>query len=150
MYTLGIDIGGTFTDLVLFDETSKTLTTTKVPSTPGDEAKAVFDGLQELGIDLGEIERIVHGMTVGTNAILQRKGAKVALVTTRGFRDTIEIGRTRRMVPNTLFNIKFVRPKSLVPRPLRFEIGERTLYNGEILQPVQDEEVRAVSDQIRA
>ncbi len=150
MYTLGIDIGGTFTDLVLFDEAKRSLTTTKVPSTPGDEAKAVFEGLQELGIDLGEIERIVHGMTVGTNAILQRKGARVALVSTSGFRDTIEIGRTRRMVPGSLFKIKFVRPKPLVPRHLRFEIGERMLYNGEVLRPVLEEEVRAVSERISA
>ena len=133
MYTLGVDIGGTFTDLVLFDEERKSLTTTKVPTTPGDEAKAVFEGLKELGINLEKIQRIVHGMTVGTNAILQRKGAKVALVTTRGFRDTIEIGRTRRMVPGSLFNVKFIRPKPLVPPPLRFEIGERTLYNGQVL-----------------
>src|SRR4030042_5354694 len=96
MYTLGIDIGGTFTDLVLFDEEKESLTATKVPSTPGDEARAVFEGLKKLGIDPKDIRRIVHGMTVGTNAILQRKGAKVALVATKGFRDTIEIGRTRR------------------------------------------------------
>ena len=136
-------------NLVLFDEEKKTLTTTKVPSTPGNEAKAVFEGLQELQINPGEIERIVHGMTVGTNAILQRKGAKVALVTTKGFRDTIEIGRQRRMVPGSLFNIKFIRPKPLVSRPLRFEVEERTLYNGEILQPVKEEEVRAVIDKIQ-
>jgi N-methylhydantoinase A len=149
MYTLGVDIGGTFTDLVLFDEERKSLTTTKVPSTPGDEAKAVFEGLKELGINPEEILRIVHGMTVATNAILQRKGAKVALVTTRGFRDTIEIGRTRRMDPRSLFNIKFIRPKPLVPRSLRFEIGERTLYNGQVLHPVREEEVQEVSEKIR-
>src|SRR4030042_4729841 len=142
MYTLGIDIGGTFTDLVLFDEEKRILTTTKVPSTPGDEGRAVLEGLTELGLHLGEIRRIVHGMTVGPNAILQRKGASVALVATKGFRDTIEIGRTRRMVPGSLFNIKFVRPKTLVQRPLRFEIGERTLYNGQVLHPVREEEVR--------
>jgi N-methylhydantoinase A len=146
---LGIDIGGTFTDLVLFDEEKETLTTTKVPSTPGDEGRAVLEGLKELGLNLGEIRRIVHGMTVGTNAILQRKGARVALVVTKGFRDTIEIGRTRRMVPGSLFNIKFVRPKSLVPRPLRFEINERMLYNGQVLRPVREEEAQAVSERIR-
>jgi len=149
MYTLGIDIGGTFTDLVLFDEEKKTLTTTKVPSTPGDEGQAVLEGLKELKLNLGEIRRIVHGMTVGTNAILQRKGASVALVATKGFRDTIEIGRTRRMVPGSLFNIKFVRPKSLVPRPLRFEIDERMLFDGKVLRPVREEEVREVAEKIR-
>ena len=69
--------------------------------------------------------RIVHGTTVGTNAILQGKGAKVGLITTRGFKDLIEIGRTQRLVPNSMFKPKFIRPRPLVPRHLRFEIGER-------------------------
>src|SRR4030042_4277211 len=102
MSVLGIDMGGTFTDLVLFDEEKESLKATKVPSTPGDEAKAVFESLDESGVNLTQIQRMVHGTTIGTNAILQRIGAKVSLITTKGFRDTLEIGRTRRMVPGSL------------------------------------------------
>jgi len=149
MSILGIDMGGTFTDLVLFDEEKESLTAIKVPSTPEDEAKAVFESLDESGVNLTQIQRMVHGTTIGTNAILQRIGAKVSLITTKGFRDTLEIGRTRRMVPGSLFNIKFVRPQPLIPRSLRFEVRERTLYNGEILYPVSEADLKEVSKKIR-
>jgi len=142
---LGIDVGGTFTDFALWDTAKDVVTFAKVPSTPLNEAKGVIDGLKELGCPVEEIERVVHGTTVGTNAILQGKGARVGLLTTRGFRDVIEIGRTQRLVPNSMFNAKFVRPTPLVPRRLRFEIGERVYANGAKPKGVDREELDKVA-----
>jgi N-methylhydantoinase A len=137
---VGVDVGGTFTDVTAVDETTGAVSLTKVPSTPREEARAVLSGLSALGVAPAAIRRIVHGTTVGTNAILERRGARVALVTTAGFRDLIEIGRTKRNIP-ALFDPTFVRPKPLVPRPLRFEVGERILADGSVAQPVDPAEV---------
>ncbi len=147
---MGIDIGGTFTDFALWDGEKGRIQLTKVPSTPPNEAKGVGDGIRELGTPLQEIERIVHGTTVGTNAILQGRGATVGLITTKGFRDLIEIGRTQRLVPNSMFNPKFVRPKPLVPRHLRFEIGERTLANGEVAKGIDPKELGEIGERLSA
>ncbi len=137
---VGIDVGGTFTDVTAVDEETGAVSLTKVPSTPQDEARAVLKGLAELAVAPPRVRRVVHGTTVGTNAILQRRGARVALVTTAGFRDLIEIGRTKRNIP-ALFNPTFVRPKPPVPRPLRFEIEERILHDGSVARPVDAAEV---------
>ncbi|MBI3826014.1 MAG: hydantoinase/oxoprolinase family protein [Candidatus Rokubacteria bacterium] len=135
MLTVGIDVGGTFTDLTAVDETGRVLVT-KVPSRPLDEAGAVLEGLAGLGIESRAVRRLVHGTTVGTNAVLERRGARVALVTTAGFRDLIEIGRTKRNIP-VLFVPTFVRPRPVVPRPLRFEVLERILADGSALVPLE-------------
>ena len=95
--SVGVDVGGTFTDLVLFDPISGRLTVGKVPSTPANQADGVMAGLGGLVPDLGCLDRLIHGTTVSTNALLERKIARVGLVTTRGFRDALEIGRTRRI-----------------------------------------------------
>ncbi|MBI4611466.1 MAG: hydantoinase/oxoprolinase family protein [Candidatus Rokubacteria bacterium] len=137
---IGIDVGGTFTDLTVVDAATGAIQVTKVPSTPRDEARAVLKGLAELGVASTRVSRIVHGTTVGTNAILQKRGARVALVATEGFRDLIEIGRTKRNIP-ALFNPTFVRPKPVVPRPLRFEVRERVLHDGRVLTPLDDTSV---------
>ncbi|MBI3015350.1 MAG: hydantoinase/oxoprolinase family protein [Candidatus Tectomicrobia bacterium] len=99
-------------------------------------------------IDLHKVRRIVHGMTVGTNTILERKGARVALVTTKGFKDLLEIGRTQRNAPGSLFQIKFSKEKPLVPRTRRFEIQERLRYDGEVLAGISLPEVDQVSQDI--
>jgi N-methylhydantoinase A len=122
----------------------------KVPSTPLNQAKGVIDGIGELGCPLKGIERIVHGTTVGTNAILQNQGAKVGLITTKGFRDLIEIGRTQRLVSNSMFKPKFVRPRPLVPRHLRFEIGERVLATGEAARGIDPTELNEIGEKIAA
>ncbi|MGH7402637.1 MAG: hydantoinase/oxoprolinase N-terminal domain-containing protein, partial [Candidatus Rokuibacteriota bacterium] len=96
MYLVGIDVGGTFTDLTAVDMETGRVVVTKVPSRPRHEAAAVLAGLEALGIAGAEVRRLVHGTTVGTNAVLERRGARVALLTTAGFRDLIEIGRTKR------------------------------------------------------
>ena len=148
MVVAGIDVGGTFTDLVAVDEETGAIQLAKVPSTPSDEARAVLEGLEGLA-PAHRVRRIVHGTTVATNAILQRRGARVGLVTTAGFRDLIEIGRTKRNLP-ALFNPRFVRPKPPVPRPLRFEVGERILHDGAVLHPLDGQEVATLCDRLRA
>ena len=140
MVVAGIDVGGTFTDLSAIDEETGAIRLAKVPSTPSDEARAVLDGLEGLA-PADRVRRIVHGTTVATNAILQRRGARVGLVTTAGFRDLIEIGRTKRNLP-ALFEPRFVRPKPPVPRPLRFEVAERILHDGAVLQPLDERDSR--------
>lgn len=105
---------GPFTDLVVIDEATGAIQVAKVPSTPRDQARAVLKGLTELGIVGRDASRIVHGTTVGTKAILQKRAARGALVAIEGFRDLIEIGRTKRNIP-ALFNPTFERPKPVVP-----------------------------------
>ena len=132
MYIVGIDVGGTFTDLTAVDAITGRVVVTKVPSRPRHEAAAVLAGLEALGIASADVRRLVHGTTVGTNAVLERRGARVALLTTAGFRDLIEIGRTKRNIP-ALFIPTFVRPKPVVARKDRFEVTERLGPDGAVL-----------------
>src|SRR5262245_1990477 len=124
MFVLGVDVGGTFTDLTAVDETTGRVLITKVPSRPHHEAVAVLAGLQALGIASRDVRRLVHGTTVGTNAVLERRGARVALLTTAGFRDLIEIARTKRNIPALLVPT-FVRPTPVVDRRQRLQAAER-------------------------
>lgn len=150
MTTIGVDVGGTFTDVVGFDEARGTVIALKVPSTVGREDEGFMAGLAALN-DLGEPARhIVHGTTVATNALLQRKLGRVALLTTRGFRDVIEIGRSRRYRRNSLFETLFVRPPPLVDRPLRFEVDERIAADGSIVIPLSEAELDKVAQEIAA
>jgi N-methylhydantoinase A len=135
MYIVGIDVGGTFTDLTAVDAETGRVVVTKVPSRPRHEAAAVLAGLEALGIASADVRRLVHGTTVGTNAVLERRGARVALLTTAGFRDLIEIGRTKRNIP-ALFIPTFVRPKPVVERKHRFEVVERLGPDGAVLIPL--------------
>ena len=99
-FRVGVDVGGTFTDFYALDETGGAVHTGKTPSTPDNPARAIIEGLQALaarhGIDLAGLSRLSHGTTVGTNALIQRRGGNIAMVTTRGFRDLLEIGRQTR------------------------------------------------------
>jgi N-methylhydantoinase A len=147
-YIIGIDVGGTFTDLLCLNTESQELLSEKVPSIPGSQWKGVLGALEQLGIDYGEIRAFVHGTTIATNALLERKGAKTALVTTDGFRDTLEIGRTRRLIGG-LFDIKFVRPKPLVSRDLRVEVDERIAADGEVLQSVDGVDFAPIVEKFR-
>ena len=149
MLMLGFDIGGTFTDLSLCDGATGEVRITKVPSNAADPAAAVTRGLQELGVEAGAIDTIIHGTTVATNALLQRKGAQVVLIATAGFGDLIEIGRTMRMMPG-LFNTKFVRAQPLVPRDMRLEVQERMLSSGAVLVPLDDQSVDRVAERIES
>ncbi|MBH67142.1 MAG: hydantoinase [Rhodospirillaceae bacterium] len=144
------DIGGTFTDIAAITDKGELLTW-KVPSTPPNFAHAVASGIDDLfsnkEIDLAHIEEILHGCTVATNAILEQKGAKTALITTRGFRDVLEIQRIR--VPK-LYDPLYQKPVPLVPRNLRFEIGERLTAEGKVLVSPDFEELGAIIERIKA
>jgi N-methylhydantoinase A len=149
MLVVGIDVGGTFTDLVLFDSVSGRLAVTKTSST-ANQADGVLDALKRLEVTTSHLDRMVHGTTVATNAIVQRRGVNVALVTTRGFRDVLEVGQTRRRVPDTMFLPAFRRPDPLVPRPLRLEVAERTRHTGAVVDAVNDDELMRLADDLRA
>jgi len=146
---IGVDVGGTFTDVVAVDEQSGRISVFKTPSTPANQAEGILAGIAGLHDDFTTISRIVHGTTVATNTVLEGNGAKVALITTAGFRDTLEIGRCRRMMADSMFNTKFVRPPPLVPRHLRFEVSERLSASGAILRPLDDDEVLRIAELIR-
>jgi len=148
MLIIGVDIGGTFTDFVIFDEENHKVRIAKVPSSPDHPNESVARGLEELNIDLSRVRRIVHGTTVATNAIVERKGAKTALITTKGFKDLIEIGNTRRYTGG-LFDPKWVRTRPLIPRLLRFEVRERLLYTGETATKLHIEDVLSVIDELK-
>ena len=138
MKWVGVDIGGTFTDAVVFDDETKKFTYAKAPSSLDDPASGVLDVLDSLSINYREIERFVHGVTIGTNAILQGKGAEVWMLTTRGFRDVLEIARTNRPI---LYDIKALKLKPLIPRTRTFEISERMRYDGSVESTIAPEDV---------
>jgi N-methylhydantoinase A len=140
MQWIGVDVGGTFTDIVVYDEDSATLRLGKVPSTPADPTLGVLNGLAKLGVDPATAGRIVHGMTIGTNAILERRGATVWVLTTEGFGDVLEIARTNR---TTLYNIKTIKPRPLVPRQRMIEITERMAFDGTPRRRLDEPEVRS-------
>jgi N-methylhydantoinase A len=146
MLWLGIDVGGTFTDLVLYDEATGVIRLEKTPSTPHDHADGMLTGIGRLAVALETVARIAHGTTVATNTALERSGARTAVVTTRGFRDVLEVGRGNRLV---LYDIKATRPPALVPRSLRFEIAERTLFDGTVLKPPPAEDLARVVQALR-
>src|SRR5262245_59817059 len=129
---LGVDVGGTFTDAVLLDAGS--VHTAKVPSTPGDESVGVMSAvdavLARAGAEPAAIEAFAHGMTVGTNALLEERGARTALIATEGFADLLEIGRQDR--PD-LYRLCAPKPVPLIKRELRFEAAERVGPEGEIV-----------------
>jgi N-methylhydantoinase A len=137
---LGVDVGGTFTDFLLWERGR--LRVYKRPSTPDDPARAVLLGLAEMGAAPREV---VHGSTVATNALLERKGARTALLTTAGFRDTLVIGRQARA---QLYNLHPTRPPALVPDDLRLELDERVSAEGEVLRPLDPAELERALDAV--
>jgi N-methylhydantoinase A len=140
---LGVDVGGTFTDLVALVEGG--LVTAKVPTTPRNQARGVVAALELVQPAVGAVASLAHGSTVATNALLERRGARTALVTTEGFRDVIEIGRQNRPA---LYDLTRARPPALVPRELRFTVRERMGRDG-VLIPLDEESLRAAVDACR-
>ncbi|MEU6663869.1 hydantoinase/oxoprolinase family protein [Streptomyces sp. NPDC046821] len=140
---IGIDVGGTFTDVVLLDEDGN-LKITKVPSTPSNPSIGLLNGIDSIlelsGASLSEVESIVHGTTVVTNLLLERNGAPTALLTTQGFRDVLEIGRQKRAKLYDLFQDK---PQVLVPGRWRWEVTERISANGDVVTRLDEEAVLA-------
>jgi N-methylhydantoinase A len=147
-WMIGVDIGGTFTDFFAFETTTNKIVLHKVASTPDSPARAVLAGLHDLAahhkIDLNGITRLSHGTTVATNALIERRGGKVALVVTEGFRDLIEIGRQIR--PH-VFSLQTDYPAPLVPRQLRFEAPERVTAAGRAVRALTP---AALGDLVRA
>jgi len=138
---IGVDIGGTFTDLVLLDDKGN-VHFTKVSSTPKAPEEAVLTGveriLEQSGLKTDDVTEVLHGTTVGSNTMLQKVGAKCGLITTKGFRDVLEIGRVRTP---TMFDLSWDKPVPLVERRYRLEIDERVLASGDVLRPTRVEEV---------
>ena len=144
---IGIDIGGTFTDLVFLEEKGD-VSTRKVLSTPEDYSRGIVSGLSTgIGIDPHGITQLMHGTTVATNAILEGKGARVGLITTLGFRDVLEI---RRLRMPALYDIRWQKPPPLVPRRLRLEIPERINAKGEVERPLDEAAAAGAVDKLLA
>ena len=154
MLTIGIDVGGTFTDLVAIDASGRTVFA-KSLSTPQDQSIGVMAGLEELARRLNlsrtemlaQTQRLVHGTTVATNALLERKGAKVALLTTEGHRDVLEM---REGLKGNRYDLRTPPPEPLVPRELRFGVRERTRSNGEVLIPLDQKQLGEAIAAIKA
>ena len=149
-WVIGVDVGGTFTDFYAFNDQTGAGVIHKTPSTPATPAQAIVEGLHTLrtaqGIDADAIHRVSHGTTVATNALLQRRGATVALITTKGFQDLLEIGRQIR--PH-MFSLQMDYPTPLVPRERRFEIDERVMATGDVLRSLTPDAVQAAVQQVR-
>ncbi|MBI2351119.1 MAG: hydantoinase/oxoprolinase family protein, partial [Deltaproteobacteria bacterium] len=143
---IAVDIGGTFTDLVALDDQGN-LHRSKSLTTPEELARGIQDCFAKANIQLSTAEFFIHGSTIAINAVLERKGVATGLITTRGFRDVYEIGRGNRPEGYNLF---FKRPVPLVPRELRFEVDERLLASGEILEPLEEQSARAAIAQLKS
>ena len=142
---LGSDIGGTFTDLILASEDGRTFEIGKVLTTPEAPDEAVVAGAAQViaaaGLSGADVAQVIHGTTLFTNALIERKGARTALVTTKGFRDAIEIAREHRY---DMYDLRMRRPTPLAPRHLRFEVDERVLVDGTVLTPLDEASVAAL------
>ncbi|MBN2061705.1 MAG: hydantoinase/oxoprolinase family protein [Deltaproteobacteria bacterium] len=154
---VGVDCGGTFTDLVYMDETGG-MKVVKTSSTPRDPSLAIEEGIKKSGIDLGTVSFFSHGATVGINTVIQNKGVRTAIVTTKGFRDIIELRRGQRVIdrPIDMYNLQMDIPQDyvggyspLVERPYRFEIPERIDYKGDVVIELDEDAVRKVAEELR-
>ena len=149
VWTVGVDVGGTFTDFFALETETGDVLVHKRPSTPNDPSEAIVSGLSELAqnlaVDLDRMTRFAHGTTVATNALIERSGGNVALITTKGFRDLLEIGR---QVRPKIYDLKADAPAPIVPRPLRFEVEERIGPNGDVVTALTEAEVRAVVEEV--
>ncbi len=148
-WVVGVDVGGTFTDFCLFNRGTNQVVVHKVPSTPEDPSRAILDGLATVkrrhGIRSEDISHFAHGTTVATNALIERTGGRIAMITTTGFRDLIEIGR---QVRPRIYDLKVDAPDPLVRRHLRFEVRERIGPRGEVIAPLTDEEIGRVVEMV--
>ncbi len=147
MLWLGIDVGGTFTDLTLYDATTGRLTTAKTPSTPTDQSIGMLNGIRALGIKPADLSRLAHGTTVATNTALEGTGARLAALVTEGHGDVLVVGRGNRTV---MYDIKAPPPPPVVARDRVFEVRERMLASGDVLRPLDEAQVEAIADRLRA
>ena len=152
-YRLGVDVGGTFTDLLLFNETSGEFWRNKTPSTPSDSSVGVLTGVEEIcasaGVPLSDVELFLHGTTVATNAVLEGKGARVGLIVTEGYRQIMQIARS--FVPGGLAGwIVWPKPQPMAALEDTFEIKGRMSAQGAELRPIDDEDIRAQLHKLKA
>ena len=145
----GVDVGGTFTDVIVFDEDSGEIKAAKVPSTPANQADGFANGLEALDVDLSTVTRGLHGTTVATNAAIERNGAATVGVFTKGFRDVLAIGTGQRFTGG-LFDPRFRKTPPLIQRSHRLEINERMAYLGESLSAPGDDDLANIVKAIRA
>ena len=141
---VGVDVGGTFTDLVLFDTETESVKISKVPSTPENQSFGVMRALDSISVTLESLDALVHGTTVTTNALLERKVSRVGLITTRGFRDVLELGRRTRPKPYGMTG-SF---ECIIPRELRLEVGERVDCDGEVVEELNEADVLTAVKQL--
>jgi N-methylhydantoinase A len=150
-HRFGADIGGTFTDVILADESTGRLHVDKVLTTPDRPDDAVVAGLDRVldaaGAAAASVAHVIHGTTLFTNAVIERKGPRTALVTTRGFRDAVEIAREHRY---DIYDLYLERPAPLAPRSLRFELGERVLADGRVRAPIDETDLARLVSALRA
>src|SRR6059058_3175652 len=148
---IGVDIGGTFTDLVVFDDATGSLAVGKTLTTPRDPSQAVetlvLEALEREGVAIGSVQQLIHGTTLVTNAIIERTGSHTALLATLGFRESIEIGRENRY---ELYDLMLEMPQPLVPRYLRFGVPQRTLADGTTLQELDTSFVEQLTRELVA
>ena len=149
-WRIGVDIGGTFTDVVMWDANGDQLILDKVLTTPDDPSRAVLEGvgrvLESTGVNARDLASVIHGTTLVANALIERKGVKTGLITTKGFRDVLEIGREWRY---DLFNLDIEMPRPLVPRAMRHEVEERIAPDGDILTALDKASLQAVIKELK-
>src|SRR5258706_5023294 len=145
MNIVGVDIGGTFTDLV--GCVDGRIVTSKPSTVPADPTRGIADSLKLADCEVQALSELLHGSTIAINTVLERKGARTALITTRGFRDTYAIGRGNRI---EAFNLFFHRPKPLISRELTFEVTERVNANGEVLVGLAESDVTGLAALLQA
>ncbi len=147
MIRIGTDIGGTFTDIVWIDDQTGEINADKAPTTPADVVQGVMAAYRKAEVDAKEVGAFIHGSTVATNALVTGRGAVTGLITTKGFRDILEIRRIDRPDAH-IYNIFWEKPKPLVPRRRRLEITARMMFDGTVLEPVDENEVRTVTSRL--
>src|SRR5499426_4806840 len=150
MYRVGIDIGGTFTDFALFDARAARMAVHKCLTTPHDPSEAVTEGIKALllreHVAITDVSDIVHGTTLVTNAVIERRGAVTGMLATAGFSDILDMGFERRY---DLFDLRVKYPPPLVPRRLRLEVKERVRFDGSVELPLDEAAVGAAAEQFR-
>jgi len=159
MIRIAVDIGGTFTDLVIMDEETGEINIEKVFTTPDDLSRGVTGALEKAGItDIKQVSLFLHATTVGSNTVIENKGAKTALLTTKGFRDVLEIRRGQKTIlnPRDTYNLQRDVPQGyyggfnpLVPRYLRYEVSERVSAEGKVIKEVREEEIKKIIDDMK-
>ena len=146
MKRVAVDIGGTFTDIVYIDEATMQIVVDKVRSTPWDIGQGVVDAIKKIKVTMSDVDLFIHGTTAGINTIVQKKGSKIGLISTKGFTDVLEMTRGNK---KELYDYMWKKPKPLVPRYLRVSVSERTNHLGEILEKLDEREAKEIIEKLK-